>query len=91
LPRGRPQKLAPFFQDTNMARIRFIAQGSNSLVGGFSHGDLLMCSDALAAHLVNEAGVAEYVKAQQPTEAEAPAPAPAADEPQVRTPKRKKA
>jgi hypothetical protein len=76
-----------------MSRIRFIAQGSNSLVGGFSHGDLLMCSDALAAHLVNEAGVAEYVKAQQPTEAEAPAPAPApaADEPQVRTPKRKKA
>lgn len=46
-----------------MTPIRFIAQGANSLVGGFSHGDIARVSDALARHLVEEANVAEYVTA----------------------------
>lgn len=48
-----------------MVRIRFIRQGSNSAIGGFSHGDTLTCGEALAAHLVNEARVAEYVQSPQ--------------------------
>lgn len=46
-----------------MVQIKFKAQGSNSLVGGFSHGDIARVGEALAKHLVEEAGVAEYVQA----------------------------
>lgn len=49
-----------------MIQIRFKAQGANSLVGGFSHGDLARVGEALAKHLVEEAKVAEYVTAPQP-------------------------
>ena len=41
-------------------RIKFIAQGANSLVGGFIAGDILRCGEAIAAHLV-ECGVAVYL------------------------------
>jgi len=44
-----------------MVQIRFTRQGSNSMLGGFSSGDTARVDDALAAHLVNEARVAEYV------------------------------
>lgn len=43
-----------------MVQIKFIRQGSNSMLGGFSSGDRARVSEALAAHLVNEAGVAIY-------------------------------
>ena len=54
-----------------MVQIRFIRQGANSLIGGFSSGDLARVSEAFARHLVEEARVAEYVQAQQKEE---PAP-----------------
>lgn len=44
-----------------MVKIKFKAQGSNSLFGGFSHGDIANVGDALAKHLVEEAKVAEYI------------------------------
>ena len=52
-----------------MVQIRFIRQGANSLIGGFSSGDLARVSDALARHLVEEARVAEYAQAQMKGEA----------------------
>ena len=48
-----------------MVQIRFKAQGANSIIGGFSHGDTARVSDAFAKHLVEEAGVAEYIKADE--------------------------
>ena len=54
-----------------MVQIRFIRQGANSLIGGFSSGDLARVSEVFARHLVEEAGVAEYVQAQK-KEAAAP-------------------
>ena len=48
-----------------MVQIRFIRQGANSLIGGFSSGDLVRVSEDFARHLVEEARVAEYVQAQQ--------------------------
>lgn len=42
-------------------QIRFTAQGSNTYVGGFTHGDVARVGEALARHLVDEARVAEYV------------------------------
>lgn len=53
-----------------MVQIRFIRQGANSLIGGFSSGDLARVSDEFARHLVEEARVAEY--AQAPMKGEAP-------------------
>lgn len=49
-----------------MIQIRFIAQGSNSLIGGFSSGDLARVGESLARHLVEEARVAEYVVRRAP-------------------------
>lgn len=49
-----------------MIQIRFIAQGSNSLIGGFSSGDLARVGESLARHLVEEARVAEYVVRREP-------------------------
>ena len=51
-----------------MVKIRFIRQGANSLIGGFSSGDLARVSEDFARHLVEEARVAEYVQAQQKEE-----------------------
>ena len=53
-----------------MVQIRFIRQGANSLIGGFSSGGLARVSEAFARHLVEEARVAEYMQA--PTKDEAP-------------------
>ena len=51
-----------------MVQIRFIRQGANSLIGGFSSGDLARVSDDFARHLVEVARVAEYVQSQQKDE-----------------------
>lgn len=52
-----------------MVQIRFIRQGANSLIGGFSSGDLARVSEAFARHLVEEARVAEYAQPQMKDEA----------------------
>ena len=39
-------------------RIKFIRHGANSVVGGFGPGDYARVSEAMAAHLINEAKVA---------------------------------
>lgn len=45
-----------------MIMIKFTAQGANSAVGGFNHGDIMRIGDALAKHLVEDAKVAVYVE-----------------------------
>lgn len=55
-----------------MVQVRFIKFGANSAFGGFAPGDMLRCSEALAKHLVEEVGCAQY--AETKTE-----PAPAAE------------
>lgn len=72
-----------------MIQIKFIRQGSNSMLGGFSSGDTARVSEALAAHLVNEAKVAEYVQAKPAAPAAEEQPAPAAEDKPSRS--RKKA
>lgn len=57
-----------------MPKIQFTTNGANSLIGGFASGDLLVCADALARHLVEEAKCARYVVPAGETPA-APAPA----------------
>ncbi len=47
-----------------MKRIKFTAQGANSLIGGFSSGDIMRVDDALAEHLVKEALVAKYIETE---------------------------
>lgn len=41
-------------------RIKFKAQGANSVIGGFSSGDIARVDAEFARHLVEEAKVAEY-------------------------------
>lgn len=53
-----------------MVKIRFISQGANSVLGGFASGDVANVSEIFAAHLVNEARVAEYVQAVVEVKAE---------------------
>lgn len=43
-----------------MVKIKFTAQGANSIVGGFSPGDRATVGDDFARHLVEEARVAVY-------------------------------
>lgn len=45
-----------------MVLIRFIKQGANSMLGGFSSGDTARVGEDFARHLVEEAQVAEYVE-----------------------------
>ena len=52
-------------------RIKFTHHGANSLVGGFAPGDYARVSEAMAAHLINEAKVAVLAEAKPAT----PAPA----------------
>lgn len=59
-------------------KIRFTAQGSNSLFGGFSSGDRATVGDALARHLVEEARVAEYAETAPADEKKPAASKPAA-------------
>lgn len=44
-----------------MVKIKFTAQGSNSLIGGFSHGTVARVNETLGKHLVEEIKVAVYV------------------------------
>lgn len=60
-----------------MVQVRFKTQGANSLLGGFSSGDVARVNAEFARHLVEEAKVADYVNpsdASQPA-AEEPKPA----------------
>lgn len=52
-----------------MVQIKFIRQGSNSAIGGFSSGDIARVSEAMAKHLVEEAMVAKYMDAPVKQEA----------------------
>jgi hypothetical protein len=50
-----------------MKNIKFIAFGSNSMIGGFGPGDTMTNVDPkLAAYLVDEVKVAEYAPEQAP-------------------------
>ena len=56
-----------------MVQVRFKAQGANSLLGGFSSGDVARVNAEFARHLVEEAKVADYVNpsaAMQPANEE---------------------
>lgn len=44
-----------------MVQVRFKTQGANSLLGGFSAGDVARVGAEFARHLVDEAKVADYV------------------------------
>lgn len=48
-------------------RVRFKAQGANSIIGGFAHGDIARVSKEIADHFV-EIGVAEYADKQEKQE-----------------------
>lgn len=52
-----------------MVLIRFIKQGANSMLGGFSSGDTARVGEDFARHLVEEAQVAEYVTTSHKDEA----------------------
>ena len=57
-----------------MKPIKFTKFGANTAIGGFGPGDIARVSDALAQHLVDEAGVAKYIEAAAPA---TPPPTPA--------------
>lgn len=46
-----------------MIQIKFKVSGANSMLGGFSSGDIARVSEAFARHLVEEARVADYLVA----------------------------
>ena len=56
-----------------MVKIKFTAQGSNTLIGGFGTGDIATVGEAIGKHLVEEARVARYVESGEPRK---PAPVP---------------
>lgn len=60
-------------------QIKFIVGGANSICGGFSAGDTLRCSEAMAKHLVDDVKCAKYMEA--PAEAAPKADAPVKDKP----------
>lgn len=45
-------------------QIEFIVGGANSMLGGFSAGDIARVSSDMASHLVEEVGVAKYADAK---------------------------
>ena len=56
-------------------QIKFTVGGANSVCGGFSAGDMLRCSAAMAKHLVEDAKCAEYAATPaNPPEVEAKRP-----------------
>ncbi len=63
-----------------MVKIKFTAQGANSMIGGFSTGDVATVGEAMAKHLVEEAGVARYMEAGEPRK-----PAPPVRKPRAAT------
>lgn len=44
-----------------MVKVKFITSGANSAFGGFSVGDVLVCSEAMAKHLVTDICCAKYM------------------------------
>jgi hypothetical protein len=73
-----------------MQTIRFNKTGANSAFGAFQPGDILRCSDAMAAHLIDVAQVADVAKVAEAVEvADVVEPAEVA-EAHVKTVKRKK-
>ena len=49
-----------------MVKVKFITGGANSAFGGFSAGDFLVCSEAMAKHLVDDIGCAKYESVAAP-------------------------
>lgn len=45
-----------------MIQVKFIVSGANSAFGGFSPGDTLRCSEAMAKHLVDGIKCAKYIE-----------------------------
>lgn len=45
-----------------MIQVKFITSGANSAFGGFSAGDTLRCSEAMAKHLVEDIKCAKYIE-----------------------------
>lgn len=66
-------------------QIKFTASGSSSLTGNFAPGDTFRCSEAHAAHFVNEARCAVYMDAKP---SDPPAEEPPAHEPPKKRGKR---
>lgn len=56
-------------------RVIFTKSGANTQLGAFSPGDTANVSDALAAHLVDDSGVAEYADTMAAATPAAPAKA----------------
>ena len=52
--------------EMKMVKVKFIAQGSNSAIGGFSSGDIASVGTEFAKHLVEEAMVAVYLEHPHP-------------------------
>ena len=51
-----------------MVKIKFLVGGANSAIGGFTAGDLLVCSEALAKHFVYDIKCAKYAETEKPNE-----------------------
>ena len=58
-------------------RVKFTQFGHNTAVGNFGPGDVLVCGQSMARHLVEQVGCAKYYAP--------PAPAPAAADPVAAT------
>jgi hypothetical protein len=44
-----------------MVKIKFIVGGANSAIGGFTAGDMLVCSEGLGKHFVDDIKCAKYI------------------------------
>lgn len=54
-----------FLLGPQMLKVKFTTSGANSAFGGFSSGDVLVCSEAMARHLVDDLHVAKYAETAQ--------------------------
>lgn len=50
-----------------MVKVKFITSGANSAFGGFCAGDILVCSESMADHLVNDIRCAKYDQIKKET------------------------
>ena len=48
-----------------MVKVKFTPSGANSAFGGFSVGDVLVCSESMASHLVDDIRCAKYDQPQK--------------------------
>lgn len=48
-----------------MVKVKFITSGANSAFGGFAVGDVLVCSESMASHLVDDIRCAKYDQPQK--------------------------